>query len=234
MSKNDEDGAVAEPDGASVAEQLREALRFLSHDAREGHSSTLALIELQRVRAESMSAGDLAQRIERNARRSLMRIDDFVAFARARSQVMQPEELDLLDLIYDAVAECWHAGNERGVRLKVGQAPSEALVQADRGLLRAAITRLIQHALERCRRGSDLVCTVHAQAPTPPAQHWSVELDEAFKGGDDEAPAAALPAPEGEHGWALVELVVHRMHGEVRQLGDVENGVHVRMGLPRA
>jgi len=113
-------------DDPDVAEQLREALRFLAHAAREGHSSTLALLELHGV--EPMAAGELAQRIERNARRSLVRIDDFVVFARARLQPLKPEELDLLDLLFDAIAEAWHDGNERGVRLKVVDAPDEALL----------------------------------------------------------------------------------------------------------
>lgn len=211
-----------------VAEQLREALRFLSHDAREGHSSTLALLELHRVRSDSMASSDLAQRIERNARRSLMRIDDFVSFARARSTPMNPQELDLLDLVYDAVAESWHAGNERGVRLKVGQAPSEAVLQADRALLRAAIARLIQHALDACRRGSDLVCTVHEEP-----QRWRVEFDETQAGGENDAPPASQPVSDGQYGWALVELVIKRMGGTAEQLANSEFGVRFRASLPR-
>lgn len=68
-----------------AAEQLREALRFLAHDAREGHSSTLALLDLRRANAESALPNQLVLRIERNALRSLSRIDDFLALARARS-----------------------------------------------------------------------------------------------------------------------------------------------------
>ena len=89
----------------------------------------------------------LALRIERNALRSLTRIDDFVALARARSQPLNAEELDLLDLLFDAVAEAWQAGEERGVRLKVVEPPDEAVLQADRSLLRSAIARLLRHAL---------------------------------------------------------------------------------------
>lgn len=207
-----------------MARQLREVLSFLAHAAREGHSSTLALIELHRVSGESMPASELLQRIERNARRSLTRIDDFVALARARSQPMNAEELDLLDPLFDAVAEAWQAGNERGVRLKVADAPDEAVLQADRSLLRSAIVRLVQHALDRAQRGSELVCTVRELPGT-----WSIEIDEAPNG----AVAAPPGATEVQHGWALVEVVVQRMGGAVKQWDEPGQGVRLRATLPR-
>ena len=215
-------------DDTDVAEQLREALRFLAHAAREGHSSTLALLELHGV--EPMAASELVQRIERNARRSLARIDDFVVFVRARSQPLNAEELDLLDLLFDAVAEAWHAGNERGVRLKVVDAPDEALLQGDRSLLRPAVARLLQHALERARRGSELVCTVREVQ-----QAWSLEVDEVPNSAAVTPPGATdLPAAESEHGWALVELVARRMGGAVSQWDEPGHGVRLRVTLPRA
>jgi len=215
-------------DGPDVAEQLREALRFLAHAAREGHSSTLALLELHGV--EPMAASELVQRIERNARRSLARIDDFVVFARARSQPLKAEELDLLDLLFDAVAEAWNDGNERDVRLKVVDAPDEALLQGDRSLLRPAVASLLQHALERVRRGSELACTVRE---TP--QAWSLEVDEVPASAAATVPGAVPPpAAESEHGWALVELVAQRMGGAVNQWDEPGLGVRLRVTLPRA
>jgi len=215
-------------DERDTAEQLREALRFLAHDAREGHSSTLALLELHRSGAESMPARDLVQRIERNARRALKRIDDYVSFARARSQPMNPEELDLLDLLFDAVAEAWHAGEERGVRLKVVDVPEEALLRADRGLLRPAIARLLQHALDRARRGSELRCTVRSLA-----QAWIVEVDEVPNATPPAATLSTAPA-DAPHVWALVELVARRMGGGVKQWDAPGQGIRLRVALPRA
>jgi signal transduction histidine kinase len=222
-------GHDAPPPGDDIAEQLREALRFLSHDAREGHSSALALLELQRVRADSMQGGELAQRIERNARRSLTRIDDFVAFARARLQPLASEEFDLPDLLFDAVAEAWQAGNERGVRLKVGDAPPEGVLHTDKPLLRAAIVRLLQHALEHSRRGSDLVCSLREMP-----QAWSIEIDET-RAADvaGQHIEASEPVSESQYGWALVELVASRLGGAVRRSDEPEKGVRLRVTLPR-
>ena len=223
----------ADADADDVAEQLREALRFLAHDAREGHSSTLALLDLRRVNAESALPGELVLRIERNALRSLSRIDDFVALARARSQPLNAEELDLLDLLFDAVAEAWQVCEERGVRLKVIDPPEEAVLRADRSLLRSAIGRLLRHGVDRAGRGSQLLCSVRG---LPHA--WSIEVDEA----PDSAavpPALRTPAPaptpaDSQHGWAMVKVVAHRMGGSAVQRIESMQGVHLRVTLPRA
>jgi len=212
-----------------VAEQLREALRFLAHDAREGHASTLALLDLQRVNAESALPGELALRIERNALRSLSRIDDFVALARARSQPLNVEALDLLDLLFDAVAEAWQVCEERGVRLKVVDPPDEAVLQADRSLLRSAIARLLRHAVDRARRGSQLMCAVRELPQT-----WSVEIDEMSSSAAAVAAAGASTPADGQHAWALVQLVAHRMGGSTRQWDESGQGVRLRVTLPRA
>ena len=71
--------------GLSPEADLREALSFLSHNAREGHSTTLALLELQRIKPDPMAMPDLIDRVERNARKSLAAIDDFMDLARARN-----------------------------------------------------------------------------------------------------------------------------------------------------
>lgn len=219
-------------DADDAAAQLREALCFLAHDAREGHSSTLALLELHRVSGKPVLPNELAQRIERNSLRALTRIDDFVVFARARSQPINAQELDLLDLLYDAVAEAWQAGDERGVRLRVADVPDEAVLQADRCLLRSAMAKLLQHALGRARRGSELVCAVH-ELP----QAWSVEVDElpkAVAATRAQAPAAPAPAAEAQRDWALVDLVARRMGGDARHCSDPVQGVRLRVTLPRA
>lgn len=210
-----------------TAEQLREALRFLAHDAREGHSSTLALLELHRTGAESMPTKDLVQSIERNARRALQRIDNYVSFARARSQPLKPEELDLLDLLFDVVAEAWHAGEERGVRLKVVDVPDEAVLHADRSLLRCAVGKLLQHALNRARRGSELRCAVRGLA-----QVWSIEIDEVPTGATATQASTPIAPPDAAHGWALVELVARRMGGTIEQWDAPGQGVRLRVALP--
>jgi len=210
-----------------IAEQLREALRFLSHDAREGHSSTLTLLELHRSGAEPALSTELVQRLERTASRSLRRIDDFVALARARAHPIELEELDLLDLLYNAVSDAWQAAEERGVRLKVVDAPEQALVQADRSLLDAAVGNLVRHALGCARRGSVLQCAVRELV-----QAWSVEIDETPNRAALPAGGATAPAPT-QYGWALVDLVARRMGGAASHRDASDHGVRLRVSFPR-
>jgi len=220
-----------------LSEQLREALSFLSHDAREGHSSTLALLELHRARADGAATSEVAQRIERNARRALTRIDDFVVYARARQQAPQPEALDLHELLLDAVADAWPAATERGLRLQIGAAPEAAPVQADRGLLRAALVQLLQHALDLAHPGSDLVCTLREQP-----QAWDLAVDEVAANPAPDGPAApdagtlrfAPPRIASGHGWALVTLVAQGHGGSAQAWNEPSKGVRLRFGLPRS
>ncbi|HKW85338.1 MAG TPA: hypothetical protein VJN68_16440, partial [Burkholderiaceae bacterium] len=60
---------------------------------------------------------------------------------------------------------------------------------------------------------------------------WSVELDEVSTGAAA-TPATVAPA-EGQHGWALVELVARRLGGGARQWDEPEQGLRLRVSLPR-
>jgi hypothetical protein len=108
-------------------------------------------------------------------------------------------------------------------------------VRADRGLLRAAVARLVQHALEHGRRGSDLICAIRGLP-----QAWSIEIDEVPKSPAPSGTAAAAEdagqaAPErGGHGWALVGLVAERLGGAAQAWNEADDGVRLRMTLPRA
>lgn len=218
-------------DTTAELEQLREALRFLAHDVREGHSSTLALIEMHRACPESMPPKELTQRLELCARRALRRIDDFVTLARARSLSSCAEELDLLDLLFDAVAEAWHASEECGVRLKVVDVPDVAVLHADRSQLRSAVARLVRHALERAHRGSELRCAVREQGA-----RWCIEIDEVRVGVPAVSARAELSiaSTDTSHAWAFVELVARRMAGSAAQWDEPGYGIRLRVFLPRA
>mgnify|MGYP001576539655 CR=1 FL=1 len=118
-------------DTPSPESELREALRFLGHDAREGHSSTLALLELQRIKPDPMAMAELVERVERNARRSLAAIDDFMDMAAARSQPLRHEEIDLADLLIELVADAWSLASRHGIRVQVVSSVDTAPMRAD-------------------------------------------------------------------------------------------------------
>lgn len=191
---------------AALEASLAQALRFLGHDAREGHSSTLALLELQRVKAEPMTVAQLSARIEDNARRSLAAIDAFTELARARTRPLRLEDVNLADLLLEAAADVWESANRRGVRLKVRTHHDDVPGRADRELLGRALACLLQSASERAARGSDVGCAVRADA-----EGWFVEIDGAAE------PASPAPLhPDGAAHLPPAQLfvrVVAERHG---------------------
>ena len=159
--------------------QLREALSFLGHNAREGHSSTLALLELQRIKPDPMGLADLVDRVERNARKSLAAIDDFMDMAGARAQPLRSDEIDLADLLIELVADAWSLASRHGVRVQIASSLETAPLVADRELLASALAKLLRDAAARTPRGVDLQCAL-AEAPG----EWLIDI------GDPGAPVA--------------------------------------------
>ena len=216
--------------------QLREALSFLGHNAREGHSSTLALLELQRIKPDPMGLADLVDRVERNARKSLAAIDDFMDMAGARAQPLRSDEIDLADLLIELVADAWSLASRHGVRVQIASSLETAPLVADRELLASALAKLLRDAAARTPRGVDLQCAL-AEAPG----EWLIDI------GDPGAPVAepaeaigALPwdskRPPQERigpGLALAQLVTQRHGGRVEIEPKPAGGRTLRLHLPR-
>ena len=102
-----------------AAERQREdALRLLSHDMRSPQASILALVEIERARAEPALARELLGRIERYAQRALTLADDFVQLARAESQAYVLEPASLTELVIDASDEVWPQAHARRISLQ--------------------------------------------------------------------------------------------------------------------
>ena len=218
--------------------RLEEALSFLSHDAREGHASTLALLELQRIRTDPMAMNELVERVERNARRSLALIDDFMDIARARIRPLQLGELDLVDELVDVVANAWLTANARGVRVRVAPGPETAPALADRELLSGALAKLVRDASAKAPRSGEVVCALREEGAS-----WVVEILEALTGAGAGAGAEpALPrrpdrprrAAHAEPGLTLARIVVMR-HGGLLTTKQLPGQPRLlRLTLPRA
>lgn len=147
------------PAAPSTAErELEQALAFLSHDARSGHSSTLALLDLQRIQAEPMSPAQLLERIEANARRSLDVIDDFADLIRARRQPLQFDTIEMTDLLVEVVADMWTAAQQCGVKIMIAPGPASVVARADRGLLSAVLGKLLRDAVRDAAAGAEVRC----------------------------------------------------------------------------
>ena len=215
--------------------QLREALSFLGHNVREGHSSTLALLELQRIKPDPMGMSELVDRVERNARRALAAIDDFMDLASARNQPLRLEEVDLADLLVEVVADAWSLASRHGIRVQITSDLEVAPARADRELLAGAVAKLPRDIAARTPRGVDIECAL-VDAPG----EWVVEIQDPAAAEnaplaidaspwDSKLPPEERPGP----GLALAQVAAQRHGGWLKVEQHNGPGRTFRFGLPR-
>ena len=136
------------------AERHREeALRFISHDMRSPQSAILALIELQRDASRALDREALLSRIEQLSSRTLELADTFIDLARAESQVLRLQDVDLVGLVLDAADEVWALANRYRVEVRV-LADIDAPVRGDPRLLVRALVNLLNNAIKFSSEGS--------------------------------------------------------------------------------
>jgi len=220
--------------GSSLQTDLREALSFLSHNAREGHSSTLALLELQRIKPDPMATPDLIDRVERNARKSLAAIDDFMDMVAARTQTLRVEEIDLADLLVELVADAWSLASRNGIRVQIASSVESAPVRVDRELLASAIAKVLRDAAARTPRGVEVLCALADNQ-----REWIIEIGD--PGAPETPPQAADTSPWDSKlppeervgpGLALAQVVAQRHGGWVRIEIKPAAGRVIKLALP--
>ena len=228
MTFSQDDLDAAEP--AALRQQLADALDFLSHDVREGHSSALALLELQRIKPDPMTMFELVERIELNARRSLATIDDFMDIARTRTQPLRLEDVDLVDLLVDVVANAWSAAQLRGVRVQVADLPDAASVSADRELLGNALAKLLRDVVARTPSGIELCCALRTDGD----DLWVIEVEDPIGTAPDADASrkAALRRDRAQPGLALCRAAAERHGGSLQMELRVAQGRLIRLRLP--
>ncbi|MEW9585433.1 CHASE2 domain-containing protein [Paraburkholderia sp. DGU8] len=156
-----------------AAERQREdALRLLSHDMRSPQASILALVEMERGRAEPALARDLLGRIERYAQRALTLADDFVQLARAESQAYVLEPVSLSLLLMDASDEVWPQAHAKRISLQthpLGDADADDghWVCADRSLMTRALVNILNNAVKYSPPDTHIVCSLASSSPSP-------------------------------------------------------------------
>lgn len=196
--------------------QRDEALRFLSHDARESGATIQTLLDLARQRPEAFADGSLLPSIEREAQAGLERSDRFVALARAQVRPLRIEPLDLVALLRLVIDAAWTLAAPKRVRILLPPVPDEAPCLADRGLLTRALDAMVDHALRRAPPGSALHCGVAADGT-----QWRISLRE---------PGAGAPVQLQSR---LVRSVAQRHGGTMEVDHAADAGCTVTLVLPR-
>lgn len=220
--------------------QRDEALRFISHDIREPSAAILTVLELVRTRPGLLTQQEMLERIRRHARTGLELADGFVNVARAEVHSFEPECVDLVPLLQQAVDSAWVQGRARHVEVRVAHSPDEAWVMGDRGLLVRALSNVVSNALKYSPPVREVLCRIDERPGC-----WTVSVR-------DEGPGIApelqsqlfLPfhrlhsdAHPDVHGVGLglllVRTVVQRHGGSVEIDSAADAGCTVTLVLPK-
>lgn len=139
--------------------QREEALRLLTHDMRSPQASIIATLG----QAQGTIEEGLAKRIEGYARRTLALADGFVQLARAEAQPLTLDEVNLCDVVLDAIDDLWPLSSAKEMRIEAEGCEEERLVRGDRGLLTRAAVNLIGNAIKYGPPSSTVRCGVAAE-----------------------------------------------------------------------
>ncbi|MGU7779756.1 CHASE2 domain-containing protein [Burkholderia sp. PU8-34] len=221
--------------------QREEALHLLSHDMRSPQSSILALVEIERQRAESDAMRGLLARIERYAHRALSLADEFVQLARAESQTYQLEATSFVDVLIDACDEVWPQAQAKRIRIDTDVGAEMSWVRADRSLITRAFVNLLNNAVKYSPTDTVITCTLavehaskrmfctirdHGYGISPEDQRHLFERFKRFHAGErPEISGSGL-------GMAFVKTVVTRHGGSVAVDSEVGVGTAVTVALP--
>ncbi|WP_162806684.1 CHASE2 domain-containing protein [Sphingosinicella terrae] len=221
--------------------QRDDMLRFLTHDMRSPQASILAL-------TSSAEPGEidtrLARRIDHYAQRTLELADHIVHLARAELLNYEPEQLNLSDLLGDALDELWPQITKRRIQLQVHGDDLELPVMGEGSLLTRALINLIDNAVKYSPSGSRLEC--HLSVEDFGADRWGVcvirdegqgfssdqvgKLFQRFQRGSPESSGSGGAGL----GLSFVETVIHRHGGTISCESQVGKGSAFILRLPMA
>ncbi|MCB5191205.1 CHASE2 domain-containing protein [Methylobacillus arboreus] len=199
-----------------------EAFRFITHDIRAPLSSIISLVELQKLTPDKIEERWLGM-IEKHADNALALADDFVQLTRAKSGHYQLNDINLEDLLHEAIDDAWIQAYSRDITIALTDAPPEVHARVDRTLFKRAIANLLSNAIKFSPDHATITCSIAAEG-----QYWSIAVKDSGIGISPEAQSQLFqsfsrihqqshPHIEGTGlGLAFVHAVAARHQGEVR------------------
>ncbi|MBK8228132.1 MAG: response regulator [Flavobacteriales bacterium] len=229
--------------------QLLEALEDLgsfsysvAHDLRSPLKNIAAMSEMLRATALKNPALDdcvpYADRIERGAKRMIQLVDDLLRFSQTNTRALERKELDLRQLVREAVTDT--VPDERMGQVSVNVEPG-ATALADAPMLKVALHNLLSNAL-KFTRNKELpsIAIDHSQE----AEHDHIVVRDNGVGFDSRHKEQAFSAFKRLHkadqfegtgvGLAIVQRIVGKHGGEVWAESTIGQGTSIHIKLPRS
>jgi CHASE2 domain-containing sensor protein/signal transduction histidine kinase len=143
---------------AKAAQRQREdILQLLTHDMRSPQASIVAVLE---TAAPEHIDPEVSARIRHYAQRTLGLADDFVQLARAEALDYAIEEVDLYDMLMDAIDDLWPQLTAKDISLETVGGGEHLVVLGERSLLTRALTNVIGNALKYSGPGTRIICSL--------------------------------------------------------------------------
>ncbi len=221
--------------------QRDDIVQLLTHDMRSPQASIMALLDT--AAPDEIDPG-FAARIRHYAQRTLGLADGFVQLARAESLEYVIEEIDLNDILIDALDELWPQMTAKNIRTETLGGDERIIVEGERSLLTRALVNIIDNAIKyspagtcvRCalRRESDsgvgwlARCTISDEGPGLPPDCCESIFERFARG-----PLGIGQKVEGVGlGLSFVHTVMVRHKGEVRCASEPGRGASFTLTLP--
>ena len=140
--------------------QRERTLQLLGHDMRAPQVSILTLLD------NAKRPADFENRIRANARQTLSLADGYVQLARAESQPLRFELIDMGQLMTEATDMMWPQAAAKGVDLSSQEDGLEYLIDGDAPLLRRVLINLLDNAIRHTPTGGRVRCNIFANDGT--------------------------------------------------------------------
>ena len=142
---------------AKAAQRQRDdVVQLLTHDMRSPQASILAVLE---TASPDRIAPVEASAIRHYAERTLRLADGFVQLARAEYLEYTLEEVDLGDMLIDAIDDLWPQSHAKRIEI-VTHGDEQMLVLGERSLLTRALVNVIGNAIKYSPDGTRITCTL--------------------------------------------------------------------------
>ncbi|EZP69599.1 Chase sensor signal transduction histidine kinase [Novosphingobium resinovorum] len=156
-------------DAKTAQKQRDDVVQLLTHDMRSPQASILAVLET--APADRIAARESGV-IRHYAERTLQLADGFVQLARAENLEYALEEVDLGDMLMDAIDDLWPQSKAKSIGI-VTHADERLLVTVERSLLTRVLVNVIGNAIKYSAEGTTITCSLSCQ-PRGDGAYWAV------------------------------------------------------------